>query len=256
MITRRKFISGSAAVAAGSALAGPVGFRLPGAAWTPRSIASLQLWLDASQITGLNDGDAVTTWADLSGNGNDATQATGSKKPTYQTNELNGRPVVRFDGVDDWVESPLSFSSDFLTVFAVVKRGAGNVPLSLNGGSGDDYNSAAYAELLRDGSGGFGAYRNNLNLAGATYASGYKVIVQTFDGAVMSHWLNGTQGTNRVSTGTFSPSFATVGAALVASVKAAFLSGDVAELGVAASTISSGRSLALQAYLNEKWAIY
>jgi hypothetical protein len=72
-----------------------------GSAFSPASIAGLKLWLDASQITGLNDGDAVTTWADLSGNGYDATQATGSKKPTYSANALNGKPVVQFDGVDD-----------------------------------------------------------------------------------------------------------------------------------------------------------
>jgi len=76
-----------------------------GSAFSPASIAGLQLWLDASQITGLNDGDAVTTWPDLSGNGNNATQATGSKKPTYQTSEQNGRPGVLADGVDDFLQT-------------------------------------------------------------------------------------------------------------------------------------------------------
>jgi len=94
-----------------------------GSAFSPASIAGLQLWLDASQITGLNDGDAVGTWADLSGNGNDATQATGSKKPTFETNELNGRPVVRFDGVDDILQTPIfgQFPSKRGTLFLVYK---------------------------------------------------------------------------------------------------------------------------------------
>lgn len=69
--------------------------------FNPLDIAGLKLWLDASQIVGLNDGDSVTTWSDLSGQGNDVTQATASKKPTYQTAEINSLPVVRFDGVDD-----------------------------------------------------------------------------------------------------------------------------------------------------------
>lgn len=74
-------------------------------AFSPTDIAGLQLWLDASQIVGLNDGDAVSTWSDLSGNAQHATQSTGSKRPTYKTSILNGKPVVRFDGVDDFLEN-------------------------------------------------------------------------------------------------------------------------------------------------------
>jgi hypothetical protein len=61
----------------------------------------LAAWFDASAITGLNDGDGVVIWTDLSGNLNHASQVTAENRPTYQTNELNGKPVVRFDGVDD-----------------------------------------------------------------------------------------------------------------------------------------------------------
>lgn len=56
--------------------------------------------LDSRFITGLADADPVGTWADRSGNGNDATQATAGFKPTYQTAEQGGQPVVRFDGGD------------------------------------------------------------------------------------------------------------------------------------------------------------
>lgn len=72
-----------------------------GAAFTPASISGLKLWLDASQITGLNDGDALGTWPDLSGNGNDVIQGAASKRPLYKAGILNGKPVVRYDGVDD-----------------------------------------------------------------------------------------------------------------------------------------------------------
>ena len=44
----------------------------------------------------LNDGDAVGTWTDSSGAGNNVTQATTSKKPIFKTNILNGQSVVRF----------------------------------------------------------------------------------------------------------------------------------------------------------------
>lgn len=58
--------------------------------------AGLILWFDASQITGKSDGDAVTSWSDVSGNGYSATTNGFFSGPTYETNELNGHPVVRF----------------------------------------------------------------------------------------------------------------------------------------------------------------
>lgn len=102
----------------------PVGF-------SPLQLPGLKLWLDASQITGLVDGDPVATWSDLSGNGNHATQATGSKKPTIQTVTVNGRTfrVVRTDGVDDYLAT-LAFSvalSQPTTHFLVVSVRAGSV---------------------------------------------------------------------------------------------------------------------------------
>ncbi|NQT52552.1 PEP-CTERM sorting domain-containing protein [bacterium] len=81
--------------------------------------ADLKLWLDASRITGLANGDPVATWADASGNSNDATAA-GSKQPAYiATSSLGGRPVVRFDGTDDGMATALDISSPDYTVFAL-----------------------------------------------------------------------------------------------------------------------------------------
>lgn len=69
----------------------------------PTDLAGLMLWLDATAISGLVDGDPVATWSDLSGNGNHATQATAGLRPLYKTSILNGRPVVRFDGAGDYL---------------------------------------------------------------------------------------------------------------------------------------------------------
>jgi hypothetical protein len=44
---------------------------------------------------GLNDGDSVSSWLDSSGNGHEATQ-TGTARPIFKKNILNGNPVVRF----------------------------------------------------------------------------------------------------------------------------------------------------------------
>src|SRR3990167_2153597 len=90
----------------------------------PTEIPGLMFYSDASYITGLNDGDSVTTWNDLSGNGNHATQATASQKPIYKVNIINGKPVVRLDSVDDNLivtnGAALFRNKPGATVFAVV----------------------------------------------------------------------------------------------------------------------------------------
>jgi hypothetical protein len=60
----------------------------------------LQLWLKAD--TGLIfNGSKISMWKDQSGNGNDAIESDTSSQPVLVNNELNGRPVIRFDGIND-----------------------------------------------------------------------------------------------------------------------------------------------------------
>lgn len=59
-----------------------------------------RLVLDARYI-GQSDNTAVSTWADRSGNGWDATQATGANRPTFRVNQFGEAGGVRFDGSND-----------------------------------------------------------------------------------------------------------------------------------------------------------
>jgi hypothetical protein len=55
------------------------------------------LWLKADDIS-LSDGASVTSWFDASGNGNNVSQSSGTKQPTYQaTSNINSGPAVRFN---------------------------------------------------------------------------------------------------------------------------------------------------------------
>jgi hypothetical protein len=67
------------------------------------------------------DGEAISQWDDSSGNARHATQGTGANQATYQTNELNGLPVVRFDGSNDFFNVPDASALTASTVFIVVK---------------------------------------------------------------------------------------------------------------------------------------
>jgi len=73
----------------------------PGGGFSPRAIPGLIFYVDASYITGLNDGDSVTTWNDLSGNGYNATQTTAAQKPIYKKVIINNKDIVRVDPTDD-----------------------------------------------------------------------------------------------------------------------------------------------------------
>lgn len=70
----------------------------------PSTIAGLALWLKADAGTSTTtDGVAVSLWADQSGNARDAAQATGGNQPLYKAAIFNGKPVIRFDGTDDFM---------------------------------------------------------------------------------------------------------------------------------------------------------
>ncbi|MEM7537240.1 MAG: VCBS repeat-containing protein, partial [Chloroflexota bacterium] len=84
---------------------------------------NLQLWLKAD--AGVTEsGVSVSVWADQSGNGKDASQATAGNQPTYVVGGVNGRPVVRFDGTDDYLDTLLDIDTDVMDkvgIFAVFK---------------------------------------------------------------------------------------------------------------------------------------
>ena len=69
----------------------------------------------------LRYGDLVAAWADQSGAGNHVSQSTAAQRPMFIAAAVNGRPVVRFDGVDDGLVSAPSSSLAFTegTLFVV-----------------------------------------------------------------------------------------------------------------------------------------
>ena len=88
---------------------------------TATDISNLECWLDASQLSGA-DGSSLATWTDLA-NSNDFTGLSGAQ-PTLQTNEQNGKNVVRFDGTDEVLSAgdiELHDNTRGLSIVAVVK---------------------------------------------------------------------------------------------------------------------------------------
>ena len=95
--------------------------------------ADVVLWLKADAITGLSDGDTLTSWPDSStGYNNDGSTILGT--PTWEDGELNTKPVVRFTpaGTDEVRVPDTDNSLDLkdwtiLTVFASDGSAAGTM---------------------------------------------------------------------------------------------------------------------------------
>ena len=96
-------------------------------------ISNLTLWLRADCVTGNAadpaDNSTVSTWVDLSGNGNNAT---GYGTPTYQSdaaNLINSQPVVNFNGSSSFTSIDIrAITRPNITIFSVYKlRGSNQV---------------------------------------------------------------------------------------------------------------------------------
>ncbi len=88
----------------------------------PTDINNLLAWYKADALS-LNNDDAVSAWADSSGNGYNLSQGTAANQPVFKTNILNGQPVVRFDNSNDYlIGSDVSFGSSPFSYILVYRR--------------------------------------------------------------------------------------------------------------------------------------
>jgi hypothetical protein len=90
--------------------------------------SGLALWLKAD--AGVS-GSPVSQWSDQSGNGRYAIQGAGDSQPVLVAGALNGKPVVRFDGVNDFMTfnlpvNGLGGDEHFLGVSQHAKPGGGS----------------------------------------------------------------------------------------------------------------------------------
>ncbi len=65
------------------------------------SFEGLRLFLRADEGVAVDGDGKVSDWQDLSGNGFDAVQSSSAYRPLFVSSQINGNPVVRFDGHDD-----------------------------------------------------------------------------------------------------------------------------------------------------------
>ena len=86
----------------------------------------LQLWLKPEGLTNTVASDPIVFWTDSSPGAYHATNTTGTQRPTYSTNALNGYSVAHFTGDGlvsanlNWLQSPLPFNSAYTNFTAII----------------------------------------------------------------------------------------------------------------------------------------
>lgn len=227
--------------------------------WTPLSIANCQLYLDvgisakwqdsARTTPATADGDPLGAVDDLSGSARHATQATAAKRPTLKLAIKNGLPVVRHDGVDDYLQTPLFTLNQPKTVYVVAQK-TGTLSTNRYFLDGDLFNTAVVSSPNATD---FSVYAGGIGLLNKPGTPGnWNVIGVVFNGASSSLRLNGAAVAG--DAGALNGGRLTIGAGGDPG-NSSPLAGDWGTI-VEYSGVVSGAELALlEAYLAARWAI-
>ena len=178
------------------------------------------LWQDAGLTPATADGDVVGRWEDISANADHVNQATASKKPTLQSGAgdlLNGYPVVRTDGIDDWLKGAFTTGGALTqpyTFFAVASLDASviddNVARTITGGD-DAFNQAMLMKSTAPSPDKW-SILGGLVLVGTAADSDWSLWTALFNGASSQFWHNGVGEAGPGNAGSQVPDGLTIGA--------------------------------------------
>jgi hypothetical protein len=225
----------------------------------PTSISSLQFWLDAASITGLSCNAAVTTWTDKSSN---TYVGTSVGNPTYITNSMNGNPIVRFNGVNQYVNygDILDINLNSISMFAVAKyRTTANG--ALVGKSAFNALSGRYS-FVRDSGTMLGvlAASNNPALTYADTSTTVQLTEMIWDRSSNTFYRNGAfqQGLSAIGSSNYNTDFLFYVGAYQNNVglipePGYYFDGDMAEILLYYSPLGTYNREQIEGYLAWKW---
>ncbi len=223
----------------------------------PQRSANLMMWL-RSDVGVTTSSGAVTNWADQSGNGYNATQTSGSARPTLTTNAVNGLPAITFNGSSHFLNLPAGFKdlSQGLSFYIVYKPGTtANYPIDIgNGGASNDQSIYGSANFIYYYSYGTSYALVTSNSSGYT-PNVYQVLEVVHNGTNNATiYKNGTQtGTGTVyPLNTITRSTNRIGQYGGGSY---FYSSDIAEIIVMNKGTTAAERAAIESYYFSKYAV-
>jgi hypothetical protein len=198
-----------------------------------------------------NDDDLISGWKNQIAGGGTAT-ASGSDRPVYKTGIQNGNPITRWDGVDDIMDTGTVITADDFTAFFVVNTETGGMLLGQpNDGSGRSFelkNGGNYVMRISSNGTSF----TTITSGASTNTGVWEVITFEKNGTSATIRVDGTS----VASGTVP---ATINNLTVQSLIGAradhgeSFEGDIAEIILYDSSLSSGNRSSIESYLSTKW---
>lgn len=219
----------------------------------PPSFDSCLIWLCADNIPREN-GAFVDLWPNYSGYPDSLQQPDPTKRPILMKNVLNGHSIVRFDGIDNFLQSKFhTQQSQPVTYFFVLKQFAGGPTQQVWFEGGNQVKPLIYRADATDqvdvwaGAGGDVVYHR-----GSSWPSPYICFSVVLDGASSNIWENKTLKV-AADPGGFGITGMTLGAAFDGSLPAQI---DVAEVLVYYRNLNNTDRNAVIDYLNAKYALF
>ncbi len=241
-----------------------LGYNGPGGIEKTNGTGNLVLWLDANTISVAN-GANVTSWADQSGYTNTAAAPSGNE-PRFQTNIVNGFPVVRFTAAN----------SDYLRVADGTSLKPNTISLFVVG----MYSSASTTSwtpfLIKatddNWSNGYAITRDNTNATLRTYvtqwdanyvtgslaANTYAVATSVYDKSTIELFVNETSAGSDIFTSniTHTTNSLLLGAGPNGGTAVTrFIDGDIAEAIIFNRSVSAAERIIIDNYLAAKYNI-
>ena len=231
------------------------------------SVSNLILWLDATSersfIADIENGAAISIWYDLNEQNVTKNNAVAGGAPTYVANSLNGLPVVRFDGVANYLnfDGTSLVASDYSAI--VVERRLDNRT--------NNYFIGGNGTLFLNNILHFG-YRTNTSVTFAQYSNDFDITVPAFTTPVArihtfrfssslgkNYYLNGVGPQTLNNTG---GAVATQGLVTNNNDQIArfgngthYYYGDFAEIIIYNKYLKNSEKDDIEQYLSKKWAI-
>ena len=224
----------------------------------PDTISGLTLWYKADSITGLSNGDEITTWTDSAGNADASSSISTSTKPSYVASGQNGEPAVRFDANGEWFSMSTQTINhlDFFVVHTRTDNGAGAVlSRAANTNSYVGFPSTLRKMFVEDRSSGnqivFDESGDDIYTSDGTY---YISEISVDSSGNANSYIDGIKydDTYTGATGTFE--FSKIGGGSNSSNSYDF-SGDIAEIIVYNDALSRTNREAILQYLSNKYNI-
>ncbi|MFN8445016.1 MAG: LamG-like jellyroll fold domain-containing protein [Caldilineaceae bacterium] len=240
----------------------------PGGVGTTDGFSALSLWLRADSKVNKGINDFVYGWLDRSGKGQNASSPIFTKSPYQIPNQINGQPVIRFNGLSDGADDLLTISDSNLfdygadrsfIVFSVVKSADPDVGAILSkdvaGGQAAWWTrleNGKYRFLLDDGAGHQPALTSS-----ATVTNGAHILMSYRDRGGNLLRL-GVDGTTQSTADTTNAALANSNPLIIGNFNSETnrqLSGDIAEIIVIDGAVNSAERNLIHNYLSARYSV-